>query len=83
MVRSSVPIISGSPDCFDATAPEESLQRIAENSTAFVSLIGRHGCAWATQAGASLSRPLTAFPEGLQPANTGRSFQDASARSKL
>lgn len=43
MVRSSLPIIYGSPDCFDAIAPEESLQNIAENSTAFVSLIGPNG----------------------------------------
>ena len=43
MVRSSAPIISESPDCFDAIAPEESLQNIAQNSTALVSLIAPHG----------------------------------------
>ncbi|MBX8487757.1 SMI1/KNR4 family protein [Pseudomonas cichorii] len=29
--------------CFDAIAPEESVQNIAENFTAFVSLIGEYG----------------------------------------
>ena len=29
--------------CFDAIAPQESVERIAENFTAFISLVGEHG----------------------------------------
>ncbi len=39
MICSSGPIISGSPGCFGAIAPEKSVQGIAENFTTFVSLI--------------------------------------------
>jgi len=57
MVRSSVPIISGSPDCFDATAPEESLQRNVLRKIYVVRIADR--TAWLCMGDSSWSVPFT------------------------